>query len=171
MIFTLSCIVGINWWSIYRLENDKENTQRGFWERLLDMPPTLLSLKKHQKRWDFQNNVSINRTTYASIYDHHHGDSSIELEMTVEEEDLCNRKMKSNEQILNGKWERCEQYDASLFKLERLWLRVAAVLTVFYNHLLRQLGEDKPEVTENISMAMISFIDLSLPEQGSKYDL
>ena len=50
----------------------------------------------------YQGNLFINRTTYASIYDYHHKDSLIQMEMSAEAKNLYDQKMTSNEEILNG---------------------------------------------------------------------
>ena len=78
--------------------------------------------------------------TYRAIYDEHHRENDIiVLKFTAEAEQLYNAEQEKVTKLLNEKWDKCDPFDSSLSKIHWMWIRVEAVLTVFYNHLDRKL--------------------------------
>ena len=99
------------------------------------------------------------RKTYMDIWDaNHREDETIVMELDEDAERLYQEKCKSIEKVLNDHWEKCTPYDSSLSKLHHIWLRVAAILTVLYNHISRRL---RPElqlpIEKKISKANMEF--------------
>lgn len=71
------------------------------------------------------------------------------MKLSSEAQDLYETKYKAVLTQLNGHWEKCETYDASWAKVQRLWLRVAAVLQTFYFHSFKILKPDESYESTN----------------------
>ena len=71
----------------------------------------------------------------------------VEMKLSSEAQDLYETKYKAVLSQLNGHWEKCETYDASWAKVQRLWLRVAAVLQTFYFHSQNPKRKDNSVMT------------------------
>ena len=78
------------------------------------------------------------------IYEQHHKENPMVMEITQEAQSLY-----AIIDILNNIWAECVAYDNSFAKVQRLWLRVAAVLAVLCANIEVKLHSDSTTPLSN----------------------
>ena len=82
-----------------------------------------------------------------AIYEQHHKENPMVMELTQEAQALYEGEYTAIIATLNSNWAECVPYDSSMAKVQRLWLRVAAVLAVLYANIDIKLNPDREHVT------------------------